>query len=141
MRARCRISIVPLQTWLSDMHKMSSYLRSKCKEHHFIQTENTPACSVNFDYIVSSSYLQSCTFCSSGTSGQGGGWVNMKPMGPSSLVIYFMTYFYTARGMTLGPLIRYCFELLYRFGTVNSKSFFGMYFLRIKWNYELTVHF
>ena len=27
----------------------------------------------------------------------------------------------------------------YRSGTVNSESFFGKHFLRIKWNFELTV--
>ena len=29
----------------------------------------------------------------------------------------------------------------YRSGTVNSKSFVGKDFLRIKWKFELTVHF
>ena len=29
----------------------------------------------------------------------------------------------------------------YRSGTVNSKSFVGMVLLRIKWKFELTVHF
>ena len=31
--------------------------------------------------------------------------------------------------------------ILYRLGTVNSKSFVGKDFLRLKWKYELTVHF
>ena len=31
--------------------------------------------------------------------------------------------------------------LLYRSGTVNSKSFVNKYFLQNKWKYELTVHF
>ena len=30
---------------------------------------------------------------------------------------------------------------IYRSGTVNSKSFVGKDLLRIKWNFELTVHF
>ena len=29
----------------------------------------------------------------------------------------------------------------YRLGTVNSKSFIGKILLRIKWKFELTVHF
>ena len=29
----------------------------------------------------------------------------------------------------------------YRLGTVNSKSFVGKILLRIKWKFELTVHF
>ena len=29
----------------------------------------------------------------------------------------------------------------YRSGTVNSKSFVGKILLRIKWKFELTVHF
>ena len=32
-------------------------------------------------------------------------------------------------------------EERYRSGMVNSKSFVGKYLLRIKWNFELTVHF
>ena len=31
--------------------------------------------------------------------------------------------------------------LMYRSGTVNSKSFVGQVLLRIKWKFELTVHF
>ena len=30
---------------------------------------------------------------------------------------------------------------MYRSGTVNSKSFVGKDLLRIKWDFELTVHF
>ena len=32
-------------------------------------------------------------------------------------------------------------ETQYRLGTVNSKSFVGKVLLRIKWKFELTVHF
>ena len=32
-------------------------------------------------------------------------------------------------------------ESTYRSGTVNFKSFVGKFFLRIKWKFELTVHF
>ena len=31
--------------------------------------------------------------------------------------------------------------VLYRLGTVNSKSFVSKVLLRIKWKFELTVHF
>ena len=33
------------------------------------------------------------------------------------------------------------FKVKYRLGTVNSKSFVGKVLLRIKWKFELTVHF
>ena len=33
------------------------------------------------------------------------------------------------------------FILCYRLGTVNSKSFVSKVLLRIKWKFELTVHF
>ena len=32
-------------------------------------------------------------------------------------------------------------SMLYRSGTVNSKSFVGKVFLRIKWKFEFTMHF
>ena len=32
-------------------------------------------------------------------------------------------------------------KLIYRSGTVNSKSFVGKVLLRIKWKFELTVYF
>ena len=34
-----------------------------------------------------------------------------------------------------------CKSFYYRLGTVNSKSFVGKILLRIKWKFELTVHF
>ena len=37
---------------------------------------------------------------------------------------------------SLGKLVPY-----YRLGTVNSKSFVSKVLLRIKWKFELTVHF
>ena len=40
----------------------------------------------------------------------------------------------------LFPLILYS-DLRYRLGMVNSKSFVGKILLRIKWKFELTVHF
>ena len=35
----------------------------------------------------------------------------------------------------------FSFGCKYRSGTVNSKSFVSMVLLRIKWKFELTVHF
>ena len=34
-----------------------------------------------------------------------------------------------------------CYDVFYRSGTVNSKSFVGKVLLRIKWKFELTVYF
>ena len=48
------------------------------------------------------------------------------------------------KGCSHGAIeIAICFSqvMIYRLGTVNSKSFVGKVLLRIKWNFELTVHF
>ena len=40
------------------------------------------------------------------------------------------------------PLMRSALmHILYRLGTVNSKTFVSKVLLRIKWKFELTVHF
>ena len=48
-----------------------------------------------------------------------------------------LSYFYLALGLSnCRKVIK-----IYRSGTVNSKSFVGKVFLRIKWKFELTVRF
>ena len=37
--------------------------------------------------------------------------------------------------------LQHCIDIVSRLGTVNSKSFVGKILLRIKWKFELTVHF